>query len=822
MLGGYMGQLLRVDLSRGATKTQPLDLTTAYNFLGGRGYSAKLLYDELKPGTDPLGPKNKLIFMTGPLTGTAFPGAGRTAISSKSPLTGTVADSLVGGAFGAFLKKAGFDGIIVEGKSDGPVYLFVADGKTSIEDASGLWGKNTLETRKELEEKHAGSWVVTIGPAGENRSSIACIYTGAKAGREGMAGRCGLGAVMGSKNLKAIVVRGEKKVEIAHDDAYRKILEKIRRTVETHPITGIDGSLARFGTALLVHRITSAGLLPVENFSGKKLTFAEADRFSGETVKEKYLVRKTACFACPTACGRWVKVGDWEGKGPEYENIVMLGPNAGFLDYANEIVPLNRLCDELGLDAISVGVILGYAREIGKIKNFEDAKSLVKEIASGKSEFSKGLAAAAKMMKTKKLAPHVKGLELPAYDPRGAKGIALAYATSNRGGCHLRAYTIAPEILSNPEFVDPNTGKGKAGLVVRMQDAFAIYDSMVGCKYHGLALFSTLDYELDDIAKILTAVTGLEWTGKYLHEVGSRINTIERRFNVREGFGPADDRLPKEFGINLGGMLRDYYSERGWSKKGVPKAMPLKKPKKAGAVKIISGPLERLKFPELQVALDMDADIPTIAAVAKQVYVGGAMIIEAGTPSVKRHGVGTLIPALRKAAPNAILMADLKTMDVGNLEAKIAFRAGADVTAVLGIGGRTKIIEAVSEAARWDKTVLIDFIDCPDPLEMIEKMAHDLKGHEGRVIFCLHRGISEQLKGRGIYEQTQLISEAKKRAGVFPLAVAGGIKEGVAKDVVRAGADICIAGSAIYNSANPKEAAARILKEIKTAREANI
>jgi len=818
MLGGYMGQLLRVDLSKGTSKTQPLDPVTAYNFLGGRGYSAKLLYEELRPRTDPLGHGNKLIFMTGPLTGTAFPGAGRTVVSSKSPLTGTVADSLVGGAFGAFLKKAGFDGIIVEGKSDRPVYLLVEDGKTSIEDASRLWGKNTLETRKELEEKHVGSWVATIGPAGENLSRIACIYVGAKSGREGMAGRCGLGAVMGSKNLKAIVVRGEKKVEIVHDDAYRKILEKIRRTVETHPITGIDGSLARFGTALLVHRITAGGLMPVDNFSGRQLTFEEADKFSGETVKENYLVRKTACFACPTACGRWVKVGDWEGKGPEYENMAMLGPNAGFLDYANEIVPLNRLCDELGLDAISVGVILGFAREIGKIKNLEDAKSLVREIASGKSEFSSGLAAAAKKMKTKVLAPHVKGLELPAYDPRGAKGIALAYATSNRGGCHLRAYTIAPEILSNPEFVDPNAELGKAELVVKMQDAFAIYDSMVGCKYHSLALFATLDYELDDIAKILTAVTGLEWTDKDLHEVGSNINSVEARFNVREGFGPEDNRLPKEFGINLGKMLRDYYKERGWSQKGVPKAPRLKKPKVSKGVEIEASPLERLNFPELQVALDMDAGIPDIAAVAKQVYEGGARIIEAGTPSVKRHGVEALIHALRRAAPDALIMADLKTMDVGNLEAKIAFRAGADISAVLGIGGRTKTAEAVSEAVRWGKVVLIDLIDCQDPLEMIDVFTKEFKGQEKHVILCLHRGISEQLKGRGIYEQTQLISEAKKRAGVFALAVAGGIKEGVAKDVVRAGADICIAGSAIYNSSNPKETARRILKEIKGAK----
>jgi len=248
---------------------------------------------------------------------------------------------------------------------------------------------------------------------------------------------------------------------------------------------------------------------------------------------------------------------------------------------------------------------------------------------------------------------------------------------------------------------------------------------------------------------------------------------------------------------------------------------PSRKPKRAKRVEVVASPLERIKFPQLQVALDMDADVKTIAKMAEQVYAGGARIIEAGTPPLKRHGVDRLIPALRKAAPKALLVADLKTMDVGNLEARIAFRAGADISAVLAIGGRTKVIEAVSEAARWDRAVLIDLIDCPDPLEMLESLIKDLKGHESRVIFCLHRGISEQTKGRGIYEQTRLISDAKKRAGRFPLAVAGGIKEGVAKDVARAGADICIAGRSICNSANPKETAGRILAEIRRSYEMN-
>jgi len=288
-------------------------------------------------------------------------------------------------------------------------------------------------------------------------------------------------------------------------------------------------------------------------------------------------------------------------------------------------------------------------------------------------------------------------------------------------------------------------------------------------------------------------------------------------FNVREGFGSKDDGLPKGFEIDLKPMLREYYKIRGWSSKGVPRRIPtLKKPKVLRRLSQPTTPLERLSFPELQVALDLDADLTTVTKVAQEAYRGGANIVEAGTPSVKRHGVDLLIPHLRKVAPNAVIVADLKTMDVGNLEAKIAFRAGGDVVAVLGIGGQTKILEAVSEATRWNRGVLIDFIDCLDPIQLIEELSEQLRGYEDRVIFCLHRGISQQLKGRGIYDSVSLISEAKRRARGFRLAVAGGIKEGVAREVVRAGADICIAGSAIYNTSSPYKAAKKLVKEIKT------
>jgi len=808
-LGGYAGELLRVNLSTCAIKREKLDLEAAYNFLGGRGYGAKILYDELKPHTGALSPENKLILMAGPLTGTGFPGAGRLSVCSKSPLTGTVFDCSMGGSFGAHLKRAGIDGIIVEGCSGKPAYLLIQGDEVSLRDASGLWGKSTSEAERRLRSIHENSGIAVIGPAGERLAYMANIMSETRA-----AGRGGLGAVMGSKRLKAIVVGGRERVNVMHWEAYKKILAKLRNTIETHPLTGKDGSLARFGTAFLVHRITAAGMLPSHNFSGAHLSFDDVDPFSGETIREKYLAGRTACFGCQTGCGRRVRIGGEKGKGAEFESIGMLGPNSGFFRY-EEIWELSSLCDELGLDTISVGNILGFARELGKISCIKEARRLVEEIADGRSAFSRGLARATRELGKGAAAVHSKGLELPAYDPRGARGIALAYATSNRGGCHLRAYTIAPEILSNPEFVDPSVELGKARLIRRMQDAYAVYDSLIACKFHSFALFGSLDYELDDLARLLTAVTGLEWTNEHLHEVGSRIYATERLFNLREGLSRRHDALPKRFGIKLDGMLRDYYRERGWSRTGVPMPLPLRKPKRAVKVEAVASSLERLKLPQLQVALDMDADVKAIAAMTKQVYEGGARIIEAGTPAIKRHGVDVLIPALRKAAPGALLVADLKTMDVGNLEARIAFRAGADISAVLAIGGRTKVIEAVSEAARWNKAILIDFIDCPDPIEMLESLTSDLKGHEGRVIFCLHRGISEQLKGRGIYEETKLISEAKARAGRFPLAVAGGIKEGVAKDVARAGADICIAGSAVYNSANPKETTRRILAEIR-------
>lgn len=813
-IGGYHGKVIRINLTHSKVETQTLNDQVLYNFIGGRGLAAKFLFDELEAGIDPLSPKNRLLIIAGPLTGTDFPGSGRVSISSKSPLTGTIFDSSMGGTFGLHLRRAGFDGIIVEGRAERPVYLLLNDGDIRIEEASHLWGMTTSKAEAELKARHYGSGVAVIGPAGENLVYIANIMSEGRT-----AGRGGLGAVMGSKNLKAVVAKGRKRVKIAHREAYESVLKKVRRTVESHPITGKDGSMARFGTSVLIHRMAAAGMMPKDNFSeDHHLDYNDVDPFSGETMREKYLVGRRACFLCPTGCGRKIKVGGETMKGPEYETTAMLGPNAGFYDFEREILPLSLLCDELGLDTISAGNILGFAKDIGLVSSVDDAEDFLEDLAYGRSAFSKGVREASKDLGREAEAAHVKGLELPAYDPKGSKGISLAYATSNRGGCHLRAYTIAPEILSNPIFVDPQEERGKPQLIRKLQNVSAVYDSLIACKFHSFALFTSLEYELDDLAKLLTSVTGLKFTGAILHEAGERIYTLERLFNMREGFTKVDDALPERFHIDLNGMLEEYYHERGWSSEGIPIGHPaLRGVEYVEDVEALLSPVARIRPPQIQVALDMDADVETICKVARQAYKGGVEIMEAGTPAIKRHGTDLLLPALKQATPKALIVADLKTMDVGNLEARIAYRSGADVTAVLAVSGVYVIMEALSEAVKNDKAILIDFIGCPDPLSELERLVERLEGYEDSVIFCLHRGISEQLKGRGIYEQRQLISEARKRSGKFLLAIAGGIKEGTAAEIASYGVDVFVVGSAIYNSTDPEETSRRILKEVREA-----
>ncbi len=586
--GGYMGKFLRVNLSDGTIKEEKFSDEVLKNYIGGRGLGVRILYDELKPGTDPLSPENKILIMTGPLTGTAAPQSGRWCSVTKSPLTGTIHDSHSGGSFGPELKFSGFDGIIIEGAAEKPVYLWIHDGEAEIRKADHLWGKDTHTTTdmiiKELGDPNIK--VACIGPAGENLVRIACIIND----KHRAAGRGGHGAVWGSKKLKAIAVRGTQRPPIADEEAFKEAVKDAREKFRANPVTG--QSLPQYGTAVLVNIINESGLFPTRNFQTG--VFRTANRISGETLAETLLVKKKPCWGCMIACGRVTKVPPWspysgEGEGPEYETIWAFGADCG-VDNLEAITKANYLCNELGLDTISMGAVIACAMELyekGYMKpeqtrgldlKFGNAAAIVEltwrtAYRSGLGDdLAEGAERLAKKYGAPELAMTVKGQELPAYDPRGAKGHGLGYATSNRGGCHLRAYMISPEILGVPEKLDPLTPEGKAQWVITFQDLFAVCDSLILCKFNTFAIGA------EEFAAMLSAATGWKYTADDIMKVGERIYNLERAFNIREGFkGREEDTLPKRLleepmpegpakghVVELDKMLDEYYKLRGW------------------------------------------------------------------------------------------------------------------------------------------------------------------------------------------------------------------------------------------------------------------
>jgi len=599
MPGGYMGKFLRVNLTDGTIKEEKISDEVLKMFIGGRGLGVKILYDELKPGVDPLSPENKIVILTGPLTGTAAPSSGRWCSVTKSPLTGTIHDSHSGGYFGPELKFAGFDGVIIEGASEKPVYIWIHDGEAELRDASHLWGKDTHDTTdmicKELGDEKIK--VACIGPAGENLVKIAGIIND----KHRAAGRGGHGAVLGSKKLKAIAVRGTQRVPITSEEAFREAVRRALDKIKESAVT--SQSLPAYGTAVLVNIINEQGLFPTRNFQTG--VFPTASRISGETMAETILVKKKPCWGCPIACGRVTKVPPWspysgEGEGPEYETIWAFGAQCG-VDNLEAIAKANYLCNELGLDTISMGHVIGTAMELyekGYIKpeqtrgvdlKFGNVEAIVELTwrTAYRSGLGNDLAEGSRRLAEKYGAPElsmdVKGQELPAYDPRGAQGHGLGYATSNRGGCHLRAYMIAAEILGIPEKLDPLTTEGKAKWVITFQDLFATCDSLVLCK------FVTFAFGAEEFADMLSAATGWNLTADDVMKIGERIYNLERAFNIREGFkGRDEDTLPKRlleepmpegpvkgYVVKLNEMLDEYYNLRGW-KDGVPTKDKLK------------------------------------------------------------------------------------------------------------------------------------------------------------------------------------------------------------------------------------------------------
>lgn len=579
-MNGWMNKIVKIDLSTGDKELITLDEEIRRKYIGGRGLGVKLFTEHCKKDIDPLSSENVITFMTGPLTG-VFPTAGRYQVTSKSPLTNTISTSSSGGFFGQKLKKAGFDGLIIAGRSSKPIYLNITDGNIEIKSADNLWGKNTHDTMNLIQEntKDKAS-IACIGPAGENLVSYAAIMND----KDRASGRGGLGAILGSKNLKAIAVSGTTDIKIANSEKLKKLHSKINRLIDKNPITG--KSLQVLGTSVLVNVINSHGMYPTRNFQSG--VFNDAEGTSGEKIAETILEGRSACFRCPIACGRKTKTKNKQGEGPEFETVWAFGAQLGVSDL-EAITEANYRCNELGLDTITTGSTIGCAMELYQEGAFpqelnwgdsSNLNQLVEDIAY-KRGIGKDLALGSKRLAEKyekpEVAMQVKGLELPAYDPRGVQGQALSYATSNRGACHMQAYMISPEILGLPVFMDRFSTEGKAQLVSLFQDISAVVDSLVLCRFLQFAI------SIDTFREMLEVACGLKFTEEELLSVGERIYNLERKYNSDAGFTRKDDMLPSRFLneeltegssrnklVHLDKMLDEYYQFRGWSEDGIP------------------------------------------------------------------------------------------------------------------------------------------------------------------------------------------------------------------------------------------------------------
>jgi len=602
-------KVLRVDLSNGTCKSEPLNMEWAQQYLGQRGLATKYFVSEVDPKVDPLSPENKLIMTTGPLTGTPASTGGRYSVVTKGALTGAIACSNSGGYFGAELKFAGWDMIIFEGKSPKPVYLSIENDQAELKDAAHLWGKTTWVTEETIKKTHQDPQirVCSIGRAGENGVMYACIVNDLHRA----AGRSGVGTVMGSKNLKAVAVRGTNGVSNMKDaKAFLAAAAAGKKVLAENAVTG--QGLPTYGTQVLMNVINEMGALPTRNH--RDVQFEEAGRISAEAMREKrptdgkpHLVTNAACFGCTIACGRISKIDEthfsvvnkpeyWGANGGlEYEAAWALGAANGVGDL-EALQFANLICNEDGMDPISFGATVGAAMElydlgilkkedIGMDAPFGSAQALcelARMTATGEG-FGKELGAGSARMCAKygkpELSMSVKKQEFPAYDSRGIQGMGLTYATSNRGACHLRSYTVASEVLGIPIKTDPLVTEGKAGLVKAFQDATAVFDSA------GICVFTSFAWSLADIQPQIDAACEGNWTMEKLAEVGERIYNMERLFNNAAGFTAKDDDLPprlktepaktgpaKGLVNGIDKMRPEYYQERGWDADGKPKA----------------------------------------------------------------------------------------------------------------------------------------------------------------------------------------------------------------------------------------------------------
>ncbi len=615
---------LYIDLSRGEVFDYPISQQIYRTHIGGKSLAARLLLAEMQEGVDPLEPASVFIINTGPLTGTGAPACGRFNISCKNVLTGGIASSNCGGNFGYKLRRAGLEGLIITGKAPAPVYIEVKAGEARICDAAHLWGMNTEAVQEELPGGHGK---VVIGPAGENGVSYACVVS-----QERVAGRCGVGAVMGSKNLKAVTAFGQEKIPVARPRQFRNHIKKWWKTLQENKMTG--EVMPGYGTMGFVNKAAVTGVLPVKNFS--RPHFPEAEKISGEYYADNFLTRNFGCVTCPIRCGRRQMLDGKEIKGPEYETVGLLGSNLQNSSM-ERISRWNYLADTLGLDTISLGTTLSFAMEL-KEKGMADLgpdfweldalDQIIEDIACRRQhgdELARGSLWLAQKYGGKEFANQSKGLEMPAYDPRRSVGMGLGYATANRGACHLNGgYLVFLEAIG-PINIDPQTIEAKPALTIMMQNSVEAISSAGSCLFTSLTLLDYLNRVSPSgmLAKILASA--LQKSGKILEyylrrprimafnssflphsralgyamgvpmtlgrflEAGEAGFNTERLFNIREGLDHSQDRLNKRLEeklqdenipdskVPIKKMLPRYYAGRGWDEEGVPRPQTLKR-----------------------------------------------------------------------------------------------------------------------------------------------------------------------------------------------------------------------------------------------------
>jgi aldehyde:ferredoxin oxidoreductase len=600
-------QALFVDLSTRDIQRIPISASIRSKYLGGKGMALKLLHDFIQPGVDPLSPENILIFASGATAGTASPAGGRFVVVSKSPLTGIYASSYAGGRFGLSLKKAGYDALIITGTSEKPSYIQIEDESISICNAQDLWGMDTYAFQEQ--QKSLGDWVV-IGPAGENRVRYALIASDKR-----VAGRCGLGAVMGSKNLKGIVARGSKKFQPQSPEPFKKALKTAQAKMKAHDNTG--RRLRILGTSQNVNIFGTTGIMPVRNFSRSR--FEQMKNIDAETIRNHHYQKNHGCVGCPIKCGR---IGTFQQKklvSPEYETIAMMGSNLMIHDIS-QIAMFNDQLNRLGLDSISTGNVIGFVMELtekglletnlsfGSIENISQA---INDIAYRKNfgdEMAEGVMRLSEKYGGNEYAIHVKGLEMPGYDPRGCKGQGLGYATAVNGANHLSGGTHAIEAES---YLDPLSPHGKAYYVKFMQDVNEAVNSSIFCiqtqypfleenpiykytpmpimrlimRYLPFIAVKTADFS--DYSALLSSLLGEPISGNDFYTAGERVFNLERHMNCLEGISRMNDTLPQRIlkekrddqwpSIELEPMLDQYYDLRGWSKEGIPEVQTMKR-----------------------------------------------------------------------------------------------------------------------------------------------------------------------------------------------------------------------------------------------------